>query len=95
MDKAHLNMHKTLVHGSSEDDNALEQKGCSNSRNTIQKNTVTGQVVMLKVTAVIWTWRTAVSMNIFLCKHMQFHIAQSKQVTSMHFKKHRVDTDGD
>ena len=37
----------------------------------------------------------AVSMKQFVAKHMQFHVAQSKQVTSMHFKMERVDQDGD
>ena len=33
----------------------------------------------------------AVSMKQFVAKHMQFHVGQSKQVTSMHFKLERVD----
>ena len=37
----------------------------------------------------------AVSMKNFVCKRMQFHVAQSKQVTSMHFKTQRLDTDGE
>ena len=35
----------------------------------------------------------AVSMKQFVAKHMQFHVGQSKQVTSMHFKMERVDKD--
>ena len=34
-------------------------------------------------------------MKSLVLKHMQFHVAQSKQVTSMHFKMNRVDADGD
>ena len=36
----------------------------------------------------------AVSMKQFVAKQMQFHVAQSKQVTSMHFKMERVHKDG-
>ena len=37
----------------------------------------------------------AVSMKQSVAKHMQFHVGQSKQVTSMHFKMERVEKDGD
>jgi len=37
----------------------------------------------------------AVSMKQFVAKHMQFHVGESKQVTSMHFKMERVDKDVD
>ena len=37
----------------------------------------------------------APSMKQFVAKHMQFHVAQSKQVTSMHVKMERVDKDGE
>ena len=39
--------------------------------------------------------KPAVSMKDFVHKRMQVHIAQSKQVTSMHFQKIKVDSDGD
>ena len=39
--------------------------------------------------------KPAVSMKDFVQKRMQVHIAQSKQVTSMHFQKMKVDSDGD
>ena len=37
----------------------------------------------------------AVSMKQFVAKHRQFHVAQSKQGTSMHFKMERVDKDSE
>ena len=37
--------------------------------------------------------KPAVSMKYFVHKRMQLHIAQSKQVTSMHFQKMKVDSD--
>ena len=39
--------------------------------------------------------KCAVGMKPFVLKCMQFHVAQSKQVTTMHFKKNRVDADGE
>ena len=39
--------------------------------------------------------KPAVSMKDFVYKRMQLHAAQSKQVTSMHFQKMKVDRDGD
>jgi len=39
--------------------------------------------------------KPAISMNDFVHKRMQLHIAQSKQVTSMHFQKMKVDSEGD
>ena len=39
--------------------------------------------------------KTAISMNDFVHKRMQLHIAQSKQVTSMHFQKMKFDSEGD
>ena len=36
-----------------------------------------------------------VSMKQFVAKHMQYHVGQSKQVTSMHFKMERVGKDVD
>ena len=36
-----------------------------------------------------------VSMKQFVAKHMQFHVVQSKQVTSMRVKMERVDKDGE
>ena len=38
--------------------------------------------------------KRAVGMKSFVLKRMQFHMAQSTKVTSMHFKMNRVDTDG-
>ena len=35
--------------------------------------------------------KRAVGMKSFVLKHKQFHVAQSKQVTSMHFKMNKVD----
>ena len=39
--------------------------------------------------------KRAVGMKSFVLKRMQFHVAQSKQVTSMHFKKNKMDEEGD
>ena len=39
--------------------------------------------------------KPAVGMKAFVYKHRQFHVAQAKQVTSMHFKINKLDADGD
>ena len=39
--------------------------------------------------------KPAVSMKTYVYQRMQFHVAQSKQVTSMHFKTQRQDIDGE
>ena len=36
----------------------------------------------------------AVSMNEFVGKQVRFHVAQSEQITSMHFKMEKVDAAG-
>ena len=39
--------------------------------------------------------KPAVSMKDFVYKRMNLHVAQSKPVTSVHFQKTKVDSDGD
>ena len=39
--------------------------------------------------------KPAVSMKTYVYQRMQFHVAQSKQITSMHFKTQRQDIDGE
>ena len=39
--------------------------------------------------------KPAVIMKTYVCQRIQFHVAQSKQVTSMHYKSQRLDIDGE